>query len=403
MGDRPQRLRALRISYAPWAYRRGAAVGELEAAIGHAFGGETVTFASGREALLALFQALSLSPDDEIMMQAYTCVAVPNAVHAAGLKTLYCDIEANTLNIDLEALEGCVTRKTRAVICQHTFGIPADAKRLRAFCDARGLLLIEDCAHVLPDDRGPAGIGRHSDFLLLSFGREKAISGVTGGAIVCRGHADTAKKLRALQATAADLSWWTVARLLEYSQIYAFCRPLYGLGIGKAKLWLAGKLRLLVPIYSAEEKHGRMPARLHRLPNACASLALEQWRRLLAINDHRRLLTEFFWEEARARGWPMLEGIAHGLPLQKFPLFCLHAERIRRTLKKRNIHLHDGWTGCVICPASVDIADAGYTLGEDPQAEAVCQEILSLPTHLTMTLAQAKELVAALDPLLAHA
>ncbi|MBI3619066.1 hypothetical protein HY213_03480 [Candidatus Peregrinibacteria bacterium] len=56
-----------------------------------------------------------------------------------------------------------------------------------------------------------------------------------------------------------------------------------------------------------------------------------------------------------------------------------------------------GWTGCVVCPASVHLPDTSYELGNDPAAEALCEEILSLPTHPTMTTKQAKELVDALD------
>jgi dTDP-4-amino-4,6-dideoxygalactose transaminase len=96
----------------------------------------------------------------------------------------------------------------------------------------------------------------------------------------------------------------------------------------------------------------------------------------------------------------MLLGITPDLPLQKFPLFVEHAERIRRQLKMYNIHLHDGWTGCVICPAAADCEAVGYKDGDDPDAEMAGEQILSLPTHSTMTLDQAKKLVTLLDPLL---
>ncbi len=403
MADRGQRMRALRISYAPWAYRRGPAMAALEQSMAMALGGDVITFASGREALLALLLSLHCKEGDEIVVQGYTCVAVPNAIKAAGLRPVYCDITEDTLNLDPAALSHCITKRTRAILCQHTFGIPAKTEKLRMFCDHLQLLLIEDCAHILPDDRGPKSIGAFGDFLLLSFGREKAISGVAGGAIVCRGHAQTARELQDLQKNARDLPWWTVARLLEYPNIYALGKAFYALCIGKAFLWLMGKLHLLVPIYSGEEKHGRMPTTLHRLPNVCAALALEQWKRIRRINDHRRLLTQYYLREARSRAWPILAGISDDLPLQKFPLFVQRAEHIRSALKKKNIHLQDGWAGCVVCPPSIDIADTGYELGKDPHAEAVCKEILSLPTHLTMTMEQAKELVEAVDALLPSA
>ncbi len=402
LGDRRQRGLVLRASYAPWKYRRGGSTEEFRKELEKKFGGNAFLFASGREALLALLQSLKLTPHEEVIVQAYTCVVVPNAIKAAGMAPVYSDIGKDTLNIDLEDLERKVTPKTRVVICQHTFGIPADTKGLRAFCDRRSLILIEDCAHVLPDKKGPDAIGTYGDFLLLSFGRDKAISGITGGAVVCRTpHA--APGLRTMEKKAIDLSWWSVARLLEYPQIYGFARPFYGIGIGKAFLRLARMCGFLVPILGEEEKEGTMPGVLHCLPNVCARLALDQLRRLQELNDHRRKLAEFYLAEGRKRHWPLLAGIGASLPLQKFPLFVKNAEKIRRVLKKKNIHLYDGWTGCVVCPADVDMPETGYELGNDPNAEAVCEEILSLPTHPTMTMAQARELVEALDPLLTGA
>ncbi|MBI2524155.1 hypothetical protein HYW11_03005, partial [Candidatus Peregrinibacteria bacterium] len=69
------------------------------------------------------------------------------------------------------------------------------------------------------------------------------------------------------------------------------------------------------------------------------------------------------------------------------------ADHIRNVLKYRNIHLSDGWTGCVICPSSVDPAVAGYSAREDPKIEGAVQSILSLPTHPTMTNEKATDLI----------
>jgi dTDP-4-amino-4,6-dideoxygalactose transaminase len=401
LGDKKQRMRAVKFSYAVWKYKRGKSTKILEQELGRALGGTAFLFASGREALLALLQSLTFNPDDEVIVQSYTCVVVPNAILAAGLKPVYADIEKDTLNLDVRALEKSITHKTKAIICQHTFGIPADTKALRSICDKHNLILIEDCAHVLPDTSGPKEIGASGHYLLLSFGRDKAISGVTGGAIVSRvPHA--AAELARYQEDATDLSWWHIARLIEYPTIYALARPFYGIGLGKLFLWLCGKTKLLIPIVSSREKHGRMPRNLHRMPNACAYLVLDQWRRLKEINDHRRSLTRLYMQEARDRGWPRLDGITPDLPLQKYPLFIKNAEQIRKQLKRKNIYLHDGWTGCVICPAAVNSESVGYIKSEDPKAEEVSVEILSLPTHPGMTQQQANDLCAALTPLLTH-
>src|SRR3989339_385007 len=387
-------LRALGLLLQPWRWRNGPEREQLRAEIARRYGGDTVLFASGREALAALLKSLKGAPRGEVIVQAYTCVVVPNAIQAAGCVPVYADIERETLNLDLADTERRITPATQAIICQHTFGIPADTHRLRSLCDRYGIVLIEDCAHIMPDEHGPSSIGKDGDFLLFSFGRDKAISGITGGALVSR-RPDVSVRLRAEEGAAAPLSLFKIKRLLFYPLVDAVARPLYGCGLGKVLLKLARTIGALVPILTASEKRGTMSSTFHALPNACASLALAELQRLREINDHRRTLTALYLSELLKSHIPhssIPKSIHPALPLQKFPLFVHGAEAIRRTLKKRNIHLNDGWTGCVVCPAGTALDEVSYKKGLDPEAEKACEQILSLPTHPTMTEKDAKRL-----------
>lgn len=363
--------------------------------------GETFLFSCGREALAAFLKALPHKNDDEVIVQGYTCVVVPNAVTAAGFVPVYADIEKETLNLDPKDVERRITDRTRAVICQHTFGIPAPVEALREICNRRGILLIEDCAHVLPDAKGPEDVTNTGDAILMSFGRDKAVSGITGGVVVVRSQdSRLLDALRSIEGQAMDLPRSTVRRLLLYPMLYAVSRPLYDLGIGRALLILARSFHLLIPIVTKEEKHGRQETSFHKLPEPCAELVLEQMKKISQINDHRRMLVKRYLEASAEHGWKVLHGIRSDLPLQKFPMFVKNASGIRAQLKRENIHLNDGWTGCIVCPRGVDIDELQYTSGSDPHAEEVCEEILSLPTHPGTTMEDADRLIAALEPLL---
>lgn len=386
---------ALSLLFRPWTWKHGPAVTQLRTKLADHFAADVTLFSNGREALYTLLHALRIGRGDRVIVQAYTCVVVVNAIRATGATPVFVDIEKATLGIDPDALASMMTSDVKAVICQHTFGLPSPLADLRAICDRHRVPLIEDCAHVLPDEHDRNDIGRVGEYVLLSFGRDKAISGVTGGAIVSR-KADVSVELQKAGESASDLSLIAIKKFLLYPLLYALARPLYGLILGKILLKSAALLGLLPPIVTAEERRGHQSPALHKLPNACAALALDGLGRLSAINDHRRMLTDFYLRACAEHGWPVLHSIRADLPLQKFPLFFPNAEEIRRKLKTKNIHLHDGWTGCVICPKSVEAETVGYRNGQDPTAEECGEQILSLPTHPTMRLGDAEYLVDAL-------
>lgn len=397
--DKEYLRKVLMLSYVPWKYIHGTAPLRLKNALREKFKAEPTLFGSGRESLYALLKALSIKPGEEVIIQGYTCVVVPNAIHAAGAVPVYADIDPDTLNLTTDTVRPLLTPRTRALVCQHTFGIPADIKALRKLCDERDIVLIEELVHAMPDQKGP-DIGAYGDYVILSFGRDKAISGISGGAVLSR-HPRTTAALLELERTAVHETWWNVARLLEYgTRMHSIVRPLSGTPLFKPAVWLLGKLRMITLVVTPEEKKGQMSHVVKKIPNVCAELALFSLGKLKSINERRRTLVSFFAHHGREHHWPLLAGIPDGLPLQKFPLFVLNARAKRAMLKKENIHLDDGWTGCVICPEDIELTQTGYEHGMDPAAERVCRQILSLPTHPTMTLIQAERLARRIDQLL---
>lgn len=392
--------RTLALSYLPWRYRKGPDRAALKRDLKDRYEYEASLFFSGREALLALLRTFDLPAGSEVIVQGFTCIVVPNAIGAAGLRPVYADIDPGTLNMTPETVAAVASPRTRAVICQHTFGIPSPAHELKTLCDAHGWIFIEDCAHVLPDRQGPDGVLRHADHAICSFGRDKAVSGIGGGAALTR-DPETARRLVELEARAKEPSHWSVVKLLEYPPRMAnVVRPLTGLRLAGIVLAPLKALGLFAPVVTEQEKRGKMPYALRRMPNACAALARWQLSSLERINAHRRSLVRRYLDAAGRLGWPVLRGIRTSDPLQKYPMFVPSAARVRAALATHNVHLDDGWTGCVVCPGSCDASAAGYASGADPAAETAATSVLSLPTHPTMTVAQADELVALLDPLL---
>ncbi len=383
----------------PWKWKNGKEQTQLSEALDRWFSGDCSLFYSGRESLLALLKACNFPEGSEVIIQGYTCVALPNAISAAGYIPVFVDADMQTLNMNVDAVKNAMTTNTKAIICQHTFGIPADTKRLRSIADAHKALLIEDCAHCIPDVTGPKVIGKYADAIMLSFGRDKAISGVTGGAVITKNAklTNNMQKQRALQKHKGMLH---IKTLLLYPSLYFVARPLYSILIGKALLHISAKLRILIPVLTTKEKEGTQNQALHSMPNACCGLALWQLKKLHSLNNHRRTLVMFYLQQAKEYGWDIPSDVNEHLPLQKFPLYVENADVIRQSLKAKHIYLDDGWTGASLCPRGVNAAKAGYKKGTCKEAERIGFEILTLPTHMVTTKVQAEKLVSTLKALL---
>ncbi len=385
-------LESWKLLFQPWHWKKGYGREKLRSTLQYWFDAKCYLFSSGREGLLGLFRSLDFETSSEILIQGYTCVALPNAIHAAGYTSVYIDIDPNTLNMHIGSIENKITPRTKAIICQHTFGIPADTQALREICDKHHLVLIEDMAHIIPDVSGPDNLGKDADMIMLSFGRDKAISGICGGAIICRND-HVCEELEEEEKRAKEMSSLHIFRLLLYPTIYAVAKLLFAVILGKYLLYAARACGLFVPVLTQSEKQGKQSPLLKRMPNSCAILAGKEMKNMHSINNHRRKRVRQFIEATHTSGWDIPSAISENLPLQKFPLLVEDPDTLRSRLKKHNVFLDDGWTGAAVCPRSVHLESTGYTLGSCPNAEEVAKSIVTLPTHITMTEAASKAII----------
>lgn len=105
------------------------------------------TYYRGRVGLYALLKALGIGPGDEVATQAFTCVAVPEGIMAAGARPVFVDLEPGGLNLSPDDLRRKLTPRTKAIVVQHTFGIPARIDLVMSISSERSLPVLEDCCH----------------------------------------------------------------------------------------------------------------------------------------------------------------------------------------------------------------------------------------------------------------
>ncbi len=125
----------------------GPEVAQLEAQVARLSGAKHgIACASGTDALLIPLRVLGLKPGDEVIAPAFTFFATAGAIHNAGGRPVFAEIEPGTFNVDPKAVEAAITPRTRAIVLVHLFGQMADMAALTALARKHNLMLVEDAA-----------------------------------------------------------------------------------------------------------------------------------------------------------------------------------------------------------------------------------------------------------------
>jgi hypothetical protein len=143
------------------------------------------TFWKGRTALYAILKAMDLGPGDVVLLPGYTCMVVPSAVMFLGAVPIYADVDAASYNVNQETLEAAWRKhsglRPKAIIIQHTYGIPVEAEPIIHWARDEGLVVIEDCAHVVSSRYHEKACGSLGDAAFFSSQWSKPICTGLGG------------------------------------------------------------------------------------------------------------------------------------------------------------------------------------------------------------------------------
>ena len=159
-----------------------------------------VGVSSGTDALLASLMALGIGPGDEVITSPFSFFATAGCIARVGARPVFVDIEADTFNLDVSAVEGAITERTAAIVPVHLFGQACDMEPLwKVACD-HDLPIIEDAAQAI-GSRCPLGpVGRLGVYGCFSFFPSKNLGGFGDAGLVTTRDADLAEKVRVLRA-----------------------------------------------------------------------------------------------------------------------------------------------------------------------------------------------------------
>lgn len=338
---------------------------------------------SGRQALYDILTVLNIGKGDEVIMQAFTCIAVAEPVLWVGAKPIYADVAEGVYTIDPADVEKKITPKTKAIIVQHTFGIPAPIEEIMRIAKQHNVPVIEDCAHAYGVLYNEKSLGTFADIAFFSFGRDKSLSSVYGGACVVKSRAHM-ERLRAIanKRKHAPLSW--TAQQLLHPIIFSMAVPLYFVGgIGKALIVLCQKLGLLSKAVEAIEKQGRKPTHIsYQYPAPLASLLYLQLKKIDAMNARRQEIAQQYHD---AFGGP------NGA-LLRFPMLVQNPGQLHMVARDQHMLLGD-WYNAVLVPATSNFAAFRYEFHSCPRAEALAASTINLPTYPSLSDTQVADVI----------
>ena len=158
--------------------------------------GYCVGVGNGLDALTLILRACDVGPGDEVIVPAHTFIATWLAVSQAGATPVPVEPDIATYNIDPALIEAAITRRTRAIMPVHLYGLPADMDPIMDIAERHDLKVIEDAAQAHGAryrGRRCGGLGHAAGF---SFYPSKNLGALGDGGAVVTNDADLAARVR---------------------------------------------------------------------------------------------------------------------------------------------------------------------------------------------------------------
>ncbi len=337
---------------------RGAAAASIPSVLDI---GTPVHALSGRMSLASGLSLLGLGRGDRILLPAYHCTALVEPVVWGGLSPDFYRIRPD-LTVDLDDVARKVAPSTRALFAIHYFGFPQPMARLRAFCDERGLLLIEDCAHALFGLEDGRPFGGSGDIAIAS--TWKFFPVLDGGCLV-----SARRDLSAVPAAGSGLSFEAKSLLNTMERGWQYGR----LPVARALFWLPLLLRAALNRVRKGRGPGRGPpaaprgspvfesALVGRRPSRISSAIVQRASRARIVDGRRANYRELLAALGELRGArPLLPDLPGGVVPYVFPLLFDEPGRLFALLKGRGVPIvrfgEFLWPGVDerICPVAAD-------------------------------------------------
>lgn len=139
---------------------------------------------SGTAAMLLGLKALGVGPGDEVVTVANSDVPTTLAILHAGARPVYAEVDASSFNLNPDALEACLTARTKVVLPVHLYGVPAEMVRINEIAAGHGVAVLEDAALATGATYRGRPAGSLGDVAAFSTAPAKVLGGIGSGGVI---------------------------------------------------------------------------------------------------------------------------------------------------------------------------------------------------------------------------
>lgn len=337
----------------------GSEVEALESEIARLVGCRfAIGCASGSDALLLALMALEIGPGDEVITTPFTFVATAGSIARLGARPVFVDIDPVDFNLDSRQIRSAITKRTKAILPVHLFGLAADMDSILDIGRSTSLPIIEDAAQAIGAQFHGRGIGSLGAIGCFSFFPSKNLGGAGDGGMITTNDPDLADRLRVLRVHGSKKKYQCELLGIN-SRLDALQAAILQVKFRYLSKWTAARQQN-ADRYRALFEEFELKGKL-TLPSA-DHLGTHVYNQFVIRTSRRDQLRAYLQQR--------------GIPTEIYYPYPLHLQ-----------------------PA---FAYLGHRKGDFPEAEAACLEVLALPIYAELTDVQLRRVVTAIAEFFAH-
>ena len=365
--------------------------------------GSSLSFAAGRMGFYLLMKSLKIGEGDEVILNSGNCSVMVNAVIRVGAKPIYSDVDPETFGSCPKKIEKAITRKTKLIVAQHSFGIPCKINKIVKISNEKNIFLLEDCALSLDSLFNGIKIGNFGDAALFSFDHSKPVNSYIGGMLYS--NEELIEKLRNNNESINKISvskQFSILRRIKVERVFYNVKKYKFSNIINIIYSILIKMKISNPYLNDDfgiesiEKTYPYPSKMPLFISKLAQIEFKNWEKLkdLRLMNFQLLLNYFNKSKLKH----CIPRIYYNEDIEIIPLrFILYGEGLVDYKKKWGtfLDIDSIWFESPIIATKNELLDFDYNIGECPISEKIGKHIINLP--LCYDIKSTKNLINLID------